>query len=331
MEGHNSKSEAGLCIRLLSSRPLWLVLLCVLAPAVNAAPHVHAVLSSDKEYYRDTAAAIEAIFQRKYPSGTFTITMANNTRGPVADSQLIVAVGSNACDAILKKAPATALVCTFLPHSTYRDLMTRHEAAQPADAQRSAIYFDQPLARYMALIRILVPDVKNLGTAVGPLSRQLLPTIQALADEQHLALHPVELQSDDNPVTALSAVVEKSDVFLVNPDQASLNKAVANWLLRLSIRQQIPVIAYSRNYVNAGALAAVYSSPDNIGHDTGETINRWLADTTQPLEDPRYPKYFTVSSNPRVARSLGIKLPKSELLAVKINQLLGSPDSPPQP
>ena len=325
MEEHKT-TQAVICN--LWHRCQAVVLLCLLVPAAFASQKIELLLSSNQAYYQQTASHIQTSVQQQYPAAKFTITVAGQPRQPGTDnnSAIVVAVGSNACKAALVNTASTPLLCTFLPRSNYRNLVKTLSENNPsiASKQHSAIYFDQPLSRYMALIKLITPAAKHLGTAVGPQSSQLLPEIEKLAGKQQLQLHHTLLRDNKNPLSALTIVVEQSEVFLINPDKANLNKTVARWLLRLCIRQRIPVIAYSKNYVNAGALAAVYSSPENIGRDTGESINRWLGKGSQSLQAPRYPRYFTVSSNLHVARALSIKLPENQQLQTDIEQMLDS-------
>nr|MBL8457364.1 hypothetical protein [Zoogloeaceae bacterium] len=75
-------------------------------------------------------------------------------------------------------------------------------------------------------------------------------------------------------------------------------------------RQRRPVFAYSKAYVDAGALAAVYSSPADIGRDTAE----WLSSldggvTIDALPRPRAPRQFGVAVNRQVARALSLNVP----------------------
>ena len=93
-----------------------------------------------------------------------------------------------------------------------------------------------------------------------------------------------------------------------------LNRAIAKWILYLSFQHKVPVIGFSKAYTNAGALASVYSSPEGVGKHAGELISSWLKRGDEGIWEPQYPRYYTLSTNPAVARSLDITLPpESEL------------------
>jgi ABC-type uncharacterized transport system substrate-binding protein len=105
------------------------------------------------------------------------------------------------------------------------------------------------------------------------------------------------------------------------PDPLVFNKGTVQSLLLTTYRYQDPVIGFSQAYVKAGALAAVYSSPEQIGRQTGEALVRVLAGRALLLPLPEYPKYFSVSVNYQVARSLGLSVGDEALIYQKLKHM----------
>ena len=97
-----------------------------------------------------------------------------------------------------------------------------------------------------------------------------------------------------------------------------VSRDTAQSLLLTTYRANIPVIAFSHAYVRAGALAAVYSTPEQIGQQTGEAILRLNQSGSWNLPKPQYPKYFSVSVNSQVARSLGLEIESEQVLVEKL-------------
>ena len=54
------------------------------------------------------------------------------------------------------------------------------------------------------------------------------------------------------------------DVFLAIPDRLVHNRRTARGVLLMTYKHQIPVAAYSRAYVDAGASLALFATPENI-------------------------------------------------------------------
>ena len=58
----------------------------------------------------------------------------------------------------------------------------------------------------------------------------------------------------------------------------------------------------------AGALAAVYSTPDQLGKQAAEEIIRMVKTGIWGLRKPLYPVDYSVAVNKKVARSLGFTI-----------------------
>jgi ABC-type uncharacterized transport system substrate-binding protein len=73
-------------------------------------------------------------------------------------------------------------------------------------------------------------------------------------------------------------------------------------------------------YVKAGAIAAVYSSPEEIGEHIGESIGQFLKHRGRINPTHSFPKYFSVSTNKSVADSLKILLPPVEIIESNLGE-----------
>ena len=102
-------------------------------------------------------------------------------------------------------------------------------------------------------------------------------------------------------------MLDRIDVLLALPDVKIHNRRNVSSILLTTYRNRIPLIGFSSAYVKAGALAAIYSTPENIGDQLAElTVQLLTADGI--MQQVIYPKYFSLSINSRVARSLGLQL-----------------------
>ena len=113
-----------------------------------------------------------------------------------------------------------------------------------------------------------------------------------------------------------SRKVKPGDVFLALPDPRVINADTAQNVLLTSFRMRRPVVGYSAAYVRAGALAAVYSTPQQIGTQTGQIVRAILGGS--PLPAPQFPKQFSVSVNHKVARSMGLELDDDDVIRNRI-------------
>jgi len=111
---------------------------------------------------------------------------------------------------------------------------------------------------------------------------------------------------------------ESSDVYLALPDPDIINRNTLQPLLLTSYRYRIPVVAFSRAYVRAGATAAIYTPLDGLTEEAIDILAGVLATPREPLPRPRYSSHFRIALNRQVARSLGMPLPTAQALEALI-------------
>lgn len=183
----------------------------------------------------------------------------------------------------------------------------------------SAIYLDQPPLRQVELIRTLLPGVRNIGLVVGPTNQRDLDAVRALAASKGLSIVTEKASRDTELYPALQSVLKSSDVLLALPDPYVVNVATAQNLLLTSFRFRVPVIGYSAAYVRAGALAAAYSTPRQIGGEAAQIVRQTWRGTGLPA--PRYPRNFSIAINRALAQSLELNLPDEALVQQRLQSL----------
>lgn len=228
---------------------------------------------------------------------------------PPEAPRLVVTVGLEAARHYygLNGAPAAAPVMSvMIPRAAF-------EALEKPEAMRvSALYLDQPLHRQIALVRAILPEAERLGVIVGPATEAAMTELAALAHDRGLTLVTERAVREVELYPALQAVLRGSDALLALPDPYIINTATAQNLLLTSFRYRRPVIGYSAAYVRAGALAAVFSSPEDIGRETAQRVSHFLRG--REVQDSGYPRLFSIATNRPLADNLGVTLPdESEL------------------
>lgn len=96
---------------------------------------------------------------------------------------------------------------------------------------------------------------------------------------------------------------------------------LAKWVLQLGFRARVPVLAFSRAYADAGALAAVFTAPDDVGREGAELLANWL-DTGHYPQGIQYPRAYSVATNPAVASALGVEPPAAAVIAQRLGTTL---------
>ncbi len=302
---------------------VWLAAALFVLPASAIASTVALLLSGQGGSYSEVTEAIQAEV-RRVPGSRVVVAVAGT---PAADElaqaspRLLIAVGTLAAQVALRTGdPRLPLLCVLIPRLSFESMLAATRAAEGRTAGEprrvSALFLDQPPTRQLELIRQALPGVVRVGLVLGPDAARDLERLQVAADARGLKLAVEQAARDTELFPALQRVMGDADVFLALPDPRVINADTAQNVLLTSFRMRRPVVGYSAAYVRAGALAAVYSTPSQIGTQTGQIVRAILGGG--PLPAPQFPKQFAVTVNHKVARSLGIELDDGEAIRERI-------------
>lgn len=181
-------------------------------------------------------------------------------------------------------------------------------------SKQTALILNQPLNRQFSFIRHLLGTNIRIGSLLGPYSSMFKNEILRSAKQSGFRINIVTTTHEDQLIPSLNKLIENNDMILAIPDPVIFNRKSIRGILLLTYRNDTPIIGFSKSYVTAGALAAIYSEPEQISRQASEIINYYF-------QHNRYkktiyqPKYFSVITNNKVAKALGIKLKnKAELI-----------------
>ena len=237
-------------------------------------------------------------------------------------NDFILTIGTRAFADVVVQNTSARLIAMLIPEETYHALL---QANPRREGKTSAVYIEQPVQRNLELVRVALPGRKPgilLGSESGALEKQL----NRVSKELNLPLYLKKLNPRENLVTALDQVLKNCNVLVAFADPEVSNPATARHLLLTSYRFGIPVVAYSRAYVRAGALMAVYSSPEQFAQQAAEMLIRVVRNKSEMVPVPEYPRYFSVDINQNVARSLGIDLKSRHEIESSLRSIGGTGD-----
>lgn len=220
---------------------------------------------------------------------------------------LIVAVGGEAFRQMLARNGSSPILATLIPRQTYEKLLAEAGRQRP---KTSAIFLEQPAARQAAFIRHLLPGQKRVGLLQRSESRQALAIYLQALDAAGFKTDTEESEHDGTLLPALNALLPRVNLLLATPDPGIYKRDNIKAILVTTYRHRRPVIAFSPAFVNAGALAALYSSPAQIARQTAEL----LFSHGSNLPAPREPSQFAIAINRNVAQTLDIELPDESVL-----------------
>ncbi len=290
-----------------------LLLVCALPRWAAATGEVLFVVSEDQPAYKEVVDAVRAELARlPVPPGIRLAQAAAFEAARQGNVQAIVAVGTRAFRAVAASGTRTPAIATLLPRSAFDRTVLEHGRGE---GRRSAVFLDQPLGRQLELVKIALPGRNRVGVLLGPESEQAMTALQAAA-ERRVKLTTQKVAEEKELHHAVQRLLAETDVLLALPDSLVFNAGTVPHILLASYRQGVPVVGFSQAYVRAGAVLALYSTPAQLGAQTGEMLRTLL--TTGQLPAPQHPRYFTVNTNPYVARSLGRALEEPAVLQERL-------------
>jgi len=317
---------------------IWLCCLLLLSSFVGlyssgshaSENNILVVMSKDTKPYqefadvlRESAVNISALSSLSIEFQQIT-ELDHDAMAAVTDKRyrLIITVGSLAARKILALKLKVPVFSTLIPKRTYDVLRNKIDGLNKNNT--FAIYLDQPAERKFGLIRAALPDIKNVGVIVGPSTHSRIPELNNAARGKDINLDSKEIENERGLLDALNDLLENSEVLLTVADPAVVNRNTLQSVFMTSYMKRIPVIAYSRSYVRAGALMAVYSTPGQIGLQAGELLLAMEKRKSWGDVQSYYPKYFSVAVNDRVARSLGLLIKDQDQIQSAMKAMEGA-------
>ncbi|MDY0048363.1 MAG: ABC transporter substrate binding protein [Thauera propionica] len=218
----------------------------------------------------------------------------------LARADLVVASGDAALSAALRLNPRPTLAA-MIGQARFDALRMAHP-----DRPLSAFTLDQPAERQFRLLKAVLPDARRAGVLLGP-ERGDRVDLERAAAASGLDLFVRVIGDEAELIRGLEAVLRDSDSLIAVPDAMLSSPSAARSILLTSYRFQKPIVAFSRAYVDAGALAAIFTTPEQVAAD----LIAWLRlqkDESVQLPPPRGPASFDIAVNRQVARALGLSV-----------------------
>lgn len=291
---------------------LWGVVLLIASTSLRADEKTMVfLLSGEHYYYQETAETIITTLAENYPEKGYKTQILRlqslaDKQDVLESTSLLVAIGTKAAEYAALNLNKISSLYVLIPQQAYRDI-----SAQIPEAYRgkmAAIFIDQPPERLVLLARSLPLKIETVSAITSTNNGNKPRQLDSLFKSSGIEFKYAYVSEEQNPIEALKPLFENSDAFIAIPERAVFNRALARWILNLSFREKVPVIGFSSAYTEAGALVSLFSTPQDIGRQTGEILLRWLKQGSLPQCNGCYPKYYTIQSNMAVARSMGIDI-----------------------
>lgn len=273
------------------------------------------VLSENTSPYQETADAIESGLGREHTIVKILDSHLSQSETALNNARIIVTVGVKASTSMAKKRGRSPVLAVMIPKIWYenegKSLLTE------GGRTTGTIFIDQPFTRQFHLIKSALPSVSKIGVVLGKQGADQLPELDRQARVHRLNLVSAILGNNSRLVETLEGVLEEAEILLLAfPDNEVLSRTTAQSVFITSYRFRDPVVGYSQSLSRAGALLSLYSKPAQFGRQAAEILLRTLDGEKMPAV--QWPRYFSISVNEHVARSMDISVPSEHVLMKRV-------------
>lgn len=255
---------------------------------------------------------IESFKEMQPGSRVHTLEIDPENTGHLKDripsgTRLIVTAGSQTLQNVVNANTGIPVYAALIPRLSFEHIRDTQGSSK---APVNALYLDQPFTRQLALARMFFRKSPRILAILGPNSSSHHENLTTSARKLGIPVQISSLKDDKELDLSFHNLLSDTDALLAIADPSIYNQHNIQFIFLSTYRRSIPVIGFSEGFVKAGALAAVYTTPDQIGRQMSEILSDWIQKHPESiLPDSRYPDDFSISTNHRVARSLGISLP----------------------
>jgi ABC-type uncharacterized transport system substrate-binding protein len=235
------------------------------------------------------------------------------------DGAAVVTLGTRALGSVLAAGQKSPVIAALIPRSAYEAALGSQPRLQSGRRTTTAVFLDQPFARQLNLVKTVVPDRRRVGVLASPAADDMVRRVESAARGRGLLIFKQALAKPEDISYALERLLGESEVLLALPDPIVFNSHTVYNILLSALHARQPVIGYSDAYVRAGAVAAVYSTPQQLGRQAGSIAAGLLGGAALPA--PQYPRAFSVSVNSAVARALGLQVGSPGEIAAALRRM----------
>lgn len=274
--------------------------------------HVSVIYSADNKLHSNIVQKL---------SDTLTLKNSDIIISKVTPEETIIQIDNNADIIIGIGAEGMRSANKYYPTTNKLFISTDPEKfSLDSDVNKNdaILYMTQSYCRQMQFIKLIRDDWK----VVSLLSSEEKPAnstiIEQCANKYGLEIYTVNTTAKENMTENIKNALNHSDALLALPDKSIYNSNSVKNILLTSYRHRKPVIAFSHNFVSAGALASIHSNIEQVAQSASSLIQQYFETGQHFIKTVNYPQTFDISINRQVFRALNLTTPDID----KLRQIL---------
>ena len=265
--------------------------------------HVFIIYSPDNALHSDIIQQLSENLKRKRSDLTISeVSPEEKIQTVNSKTDLIIGIGQAGMYSANEHYPKTKKLFISTDPNKYK-------LDKKKNKKDAILYMAQPYCRQIRFIKL----INNKWKTIGLLNSREKPintkTIQQCAKKYHLKTYFAKTITHEDLKSNINKVLNHSDIVLALPDKNIYNSQSVKNILLTSYRHRKPVIAFSENFVNAGALAAIFSSTEQISNSASDLVEQYFKSGQKFKKSVNYPQEFDININRQVFRALDLSIP----------------------
>ncbi len=276
------------------------LLLQVLAAGEASAYDITVVKSDNIKLYNDALEGFENSCNCSVKVIDLSRGNVNNIVGNILDSSpdAVVAIGSKAYKAV--KSLKTVRLFTMLVYP-YKQ------------AKEDNIWWvstDVDPDKYLDAAAEILPHISRIGLIINPaLSGAYSQELLKAGREKGLQIILKDVPSARDVPAALTSLTGRVDLLIKIPDTTVAADDSVLSMVSFSYQNKIPLMTFSRKFLEMGALLSLEIDPFDIGKQTGEMAWSVLKNGDVKPAPVYYARKALLVINHKIASKLGIRIP----------------------
>ncbi len=224
-----------------------------------------------------------------------------------------IALGGQASQRLAQTRPPLPVLSVLITRNNYRALQPVFSALPRGHA---VIYVDQPPSRLLAFAQMILPDAGSFAILGRP------EVVNGLdeADAVDLTFHALRADARHHLADDIRELVTAGEAVIVTPSTSQLTPNAVKWLLLGAYQKGKPVIGYSRAFAKAGAVASIFSTPQQMARQAAKLIAKHFDVEGDRLEGRYFPEEFEIEVNQWVARSMQLTTPDVQSVVHRLQE-----------
>jgi putative ABC transport system substrate-binding protein len=281
-------------------------------PQAATPPSILVLQSEDEPAFTEAVEGLTQQLRRNHPAGSLRLEVSDFSKLALAEVDrllteakpaLVVTLGSQATVWAQGAVRGTPLLFGMV-------LDPQAQGIDPARAvsPMTGVSMQIPLSSQFERLRQVLPNARRIGTVYDARNQNLVNDAKREAGRYGLTLVGAPVESAAEVPEAFRTLAGKVDALWSFPDTTVYTREAAQFILLFSFRNRLPLMGFSRGYVRAGALFALYADYKDVGRQLGELAHDILSGRSARDIPLGVPRRHALALNLRVAEALGAKV-----------------------